>query len=178
LLDVLDMIVRIPYDFGTTTVLPTNEPEGTDSTMGMTPAQMDELIERHLAAEAAGDVEGAIAVYTDDVVHDVVGSPTGPVTGKEGARGFYEYLTANVAVEAMETQRAYYTDDACIIEHVCTGTVPGEFLGIPGNGRRITFRLIHVFDFRDGLISRENVWLDGNAVVAQLTAPELAGAAS
>ena len=45
--------------------------------MGTTPAQMDELIEQHLAAEAAGDVAGAIAVYTDDVEHDVVGSPTG-----------------------------------------------------------------------------------------------------
>lgn len=56
-----------------------------------------------------------------------------------------------------------------------TETVPGEFLGIPGNGRRITFRLLHVWEFRHGLISRENVWLDGGSVLAQLTAPELAG---
>ena len=34
------------------------------------------------------------------------------------------------------------------------------------------------FEFRDGLISREDVWLDGNAIVAQLTAPDLAGATS
>jgi hypothetical protein len=31
--------------------------------------------------------------------------------------------------------------------------------------------MIHVFEFRDGLICRENVWLDGNAIAAQLTAP-------
>ncbi len=31
--------------------------------------------------------------------------------------------------------------------------------------------MLHVFEFRDGKISRENVWLDGGAVVAQLTAP-------
>jgi len=31
-----------------------------------------------------------------------------------------------------------------------------------------------VWEFRDGLISRENVWLDGGAVIAQLTAPDLA----
>ena len=51
-----------------------------------------------------------------------------------------------------------------------TGTVIGSMLGIPGHGRRMTFRILHVFEFRDGLISRENVWLDGGAVVAQLTA--------
>ena len=137
--------------------------------MGTTPAQMDELIERHLAAEAAGDVAGAIAVYTDDVEHDVVGSPTGVAHGREGARGFYEYLVGNIKTETTDATRTYYADDACTIEHQWTGTVPGEFLGIPGNGRRITFRMIHVFEFRDGLISRENVWLDGNAIVAQLT---------
>lgn len=48
--------------------------------------------------------------------------------------------------------------------------VPREFLGIPGNGQRISFRMLHVRDFKDGRISRENVWLDGNAIVAQLTA--------
>ena len=42
-------------------------------------------------------------------------------------------------------------------------------LGIPGNGRSITFRTLHVFEFRGGKISRENVWLDGGAVAAQLT---------
>ena len=146
--------------------------------MGTTPAQMDELIERHLAAEAAGDVDGAIAVYTDDVEHDVVGSPTGVAHGREGARGFYEYLVGNIKTETTDIARVYYADDACTIEHVWIGTVPGEFLGIPGNGRRVTFRMIHVFEFRDGLISRENVWLDGNAIVAQLTAPDLAASTS
>ena len=61
-------------------------------------------------------------------------------------------------------------DDALVLEQQMTGTVIGEMLGIPGNGRRITFRILHVFEFRDGLISREQVWLDTAAIVAQLTA--------
>ena len=40
------------------------------------------------------------------------------------------------------------------------GTVVGSMLGLPGNGRRISFRIMHVFEFRDGLVSHENVWLD------------------
>lgn len=144
----------------------------------MTPSEMDELIDRHLAAELAGNPTGSVAMYTDDVEHDVVGSPTGPLRGKDAARGFYEYLTKNVQTEAMDVTRQYYGDDFCVCEHNATGTVPGEFLGVPGNGRRITFRLLHVWEFQDGLISRENVWLDGGAVIAQLTSPDLTGAST
>lgn len=57
-----------------------------------------------------------------------------------------------------------------ILEQNMTGAVIGELLGIPGNGRRVTFRILHVFSFRDGLVSREQVWIDSGAIVAQLTA--------
>ena len=112
-----------------------------------------------------------MAVYTDDVEHDVVGSPTGPVTGKNAAQRFYEYLTHNVTTEKMVRARSYYGDDFCVMEHDATGTVGGEFLGVPGPGKRkrVTFRILHVWEFRDGLISRENVWPDGGSIVAQLT---------
>lgn len=134
----------------------------------MQPAEMNQLIERHIKAEMAGDVAGAVAVFADDVVHDVVGSPTGPARGREQAAGFYEHLTQNVQTEVMDVTRSWYGDDFCVIEHRATGTVPGEFLGIPGYGKRISFRLLHVWEFADGAITRENVWLDGGAVAAQL----------
>ena len=65
----------------------------------------------------------------------------------------------------MVPTHSYFGDDFCVIEHDCTGTVPDEFLGVPGNGRRINFRMVHIFEFRDDLISRENVWLGGGSVV-------------
>jgi hypothetical protein len=34
-------------------------------------------------------------------------------------------------------------------------------------GRKISFRILHGFEFRGGLISRENVWLDSTAIVSQ-----------
>lgn len=129
---------------------------------------MRALVERHLEAEGAGDVEEAIAVYTDDVEHDVVGFPGGALHGKDAARGFYEHLTANFRTEAEQPTHRYFADDAMILDQMMTGTVTGELLGFPGNGRRITFRILHVFEFRDGLVSRENVWLDGAAVAQQL----------
>jgi steroid delta-isomerase-like uncharacterized protein len=141
----------------------------------MSPSEMDQLIDRHLAAERAGDTAGSVAVYVDDVEHDVVGNPSGAMRGKAAAQGFYEYLVKNFQTEAMDVTRRYYGEDFCVMEHQTTGTVPGEFFGMPGNGRQVTFRMLHVWEFRDGLISRENVWFDGAAIMAQLTAPGLAG---
>lgn len=134
----------------------------------MTRDEVDRLIDQHIRAEMAGDAAGCVAMYTDDVEHDVVGTPHGPLRGTEAAQGFYDFLTANIKTEEMVPTRSYYGDDFCVKEHDWSGTVPGEFLGIPGHGRRITFRLLHVWEFRDGKISRENVWLDGAAITAQL----------
>jgi predicted ester cyclase len=50
-----------------------------------------------------------------------------------------------------------------------TATVTGRFLGIPGNGKQVKVRTLHVFEFRDGQISRENLWLDSAGLTAQLT---------
>ena len=129
------------------------------------------LVERHLKAEGAGDIDGAVAVYTDDVVHDAVGFPGSPRQGKDAAREFYGFLTANFRTEHEEPLRQHVTDDALVLEQLMTGKVIGEMLGIPGNGRTISFRILHVFEFRDGLVSREQVWIDSAAIVHQLTEP-------
>ena len=86
------------------------------------------------------------------------------------ARAFYEELTSNFRTEDEQPQHRYTTDDAMVLDQVMTGTVTGSMLGVPGGGRRITFRILHVFEFRDGLISRENIWLDAGAIIGQLTA--------
>ena len=130
--------------------------------------QMIALVERHLKAEGAGDVDGAVAVYTDDVEHDVVGWPTGPVHGKDAAREFYRHLTSNFRTEDERPSHRYFADDAVVLDQMMTGTVTGSMLGLPGNGRQVTFRILHVFEFTGGLISRENVWLDGAAIQQQL----------
>lgn len=137
----------------------------------MLSAEMDRLIHKHLTAEAAGDAAATVAMMTDDVVHDVVGTPHGPLHGRGAAQGFYEQFMRDIRTETMTPTRSHYGDDFCVTEHQWTGTVPGTFLGIPGNDRRISFRVLHLWEFRDGLISRENAWLDGAAAVAQLTAP-------
>ncbi|WP_029112720.1 nuclear transport factor 2 family protein [Mycobacterium sp. URHB0044] len=135
----------------------------------MDDSQMQALVDSHMRAEGHGDIDGALAVYADDIEHDVIGFPNSPSHGKDGARDFYVYLTANFRAENWTVLHRYVAGDAMILDQVMTGTVIGSLLGLAGHGRRITFRMLHVFEFRDGLISRENVWLDGAAVVDQLS---------
>jgi steroid delta-isomerase-like uncharacterized protein len=131
--------------------------------------EMMELVLRHFRAEGAGDVEGAVAVYTDDIVHDAVGFPGSPRQGKDAARDFYKFMCANFRETGEDITHTYATENAMTIESLITGQVIGSLLGLPGNGTEITFRMLHVFEFQDGLISRENVWIDSAAIVAQLS---------
>jgi steroid delta-isomerase-like uncharacterized protein len=135
----------------------------------MNQEEMMALVERHLKAEGAGDVEGAVAVYTDDIVHDPVGFPGAPFHGRDAARGFYEHLTANFRTVDEEVLRSFVSGDALILDSMMSGDVIGEMMGLPGNDREITFRILHVFEFRDGLISGENVWIDTAAIIGQLS---------
>jgi steroid delta-isomerase-like uncharacterized protein len=144
---------------------------GSQGEIVMEQARMESLIEAHLRGEGNGDPETAVENYTEDIEHDVVGNPGGPVHGVPAALEFYRDLVKNFGTENEDRVRTYYAEDAITIENLMTGTVTGELLGFPGNGRRISFRTLHVFEFRDDRISRENIWLDGAAVAAQLTAP-------
>ena len=138
----------------------------------MQPAEMDEVMGRHFAAEAAHDVDAIVATLTEDVIHDVVGDPTGVLRDREAIKQRYRQQFADMGDEQVEPIRRLYGDDFLVDEAMVTMRATGMMLGIPGRNREVAFRLMHVCEFRDGRISRENVWMDVAAIVAQLTAPE------
>jgi hypothetical protein len=138
----------------------------------VTPDQMDAIFQRHCDAEAAHDLEGVLGTYADAIEHDLVGDPTGVLHDREliGKR-YAEMVFAAGSDDGMKTLHRYHGDDFLVDDALITMTITGDFMGVPGNGRTITFRILHVCEFRDGAISRENVWLDGGSAIAQLTAP-------
>jgi steroid delta-isomerase-like uncharacterized protein len=140
------------------------------STATLSSEAMDRIIERHFRQEAEGDVAGTLATFTDDVVHDVVGDPTGVLHGPAAVGQRYDHLFANVKGEGTHVLRRLYGENFAVDDNIWTARVVGEFMGIPGHGRQINIRILHVFEFRDGLISRENVWIDAGAAITQLTA--------
>lgn len=137
--------------------------------MALTPAQMDQKIDEHFDFEASDDIEGVLATLAPDAEHDIVGYPTGPTVGRDGARVFYEGLFKDLSDGRCETVRRLYGDNFLVDESLWRGKAPGTPFGLAGRNRPLEFRLLHVLEFADdGAIARENVWIDFAAIVAQL----------
>ena len=139
--------------------------------MPLSRAEMDRKMDEHFGYEARDDVEGVLSTLAQDVVHDIVGSPTGPTHGPAAARGFYESLFADLDAGGLRTVRRLYGENFLVDESVWNGHAPGMPFGIAGHGKPLEFRLLHVIQFSDtGQIRRENVWIDLAAIQQQLAA--------
>jgi uncharacterized protein len=139
--------------------------------MALTPAHMDAKLDEHFGFEAADDVEGVLATLTEEVEHDIVGWPSGPAFGRNGARDFYEALFADLADGQVRSTRRLYGENFMVDDSVWNGRAVGRPFGLEGRGRPLEFRLLHVIEFTEGGdISRENVWIDLAAIQQQLAA--------
>jgi hypothetical protein len=137
--------------------------------MALTRNEMDRKMDEHFGFEAADNIEGVLATLTDDAEHDIVGFPTGPTHGREGARGFYVSLFADLADGKVKTLRRLYGENFLVDESVWSGRAVGRPFGIEGRDRPLSFRLLHVIEFAsDGAMKRENVWVDLAAIQQQL----------
>ena len=134
----------------------------------LTIAQMDDLVDRHFRAEETGDLDEIAAGFTRDAEHDVAGRPGGVLRGGEQIAAFYEGLLAELRIERFETLRRWYGHDHAVDESILHGCAIGRPFGLSGNGKQVQVRLLHVFDFADGLMSRESAWLDIAALQQQL----------
>src|SRR3954465_12145495 len=94
--------------------------------MALTRAEMDRKIDEHFGFEARDDVEGVLATLAPDAEHDIVGWPSGPTRGREGARPFYEALFADLAESKVECRRRLYGNGFVIDESLWRGTAPGK----------------------------------------------------
>ena len=137
--------------------------------MALTRDQMDRKLDEHFQFEINDDVEGVLATLSPDVEHDIVGSPTGPTRGPEGARPFYEALFADLSDGRVETLRRLYGENFMVDDSMWRGKAPGRPFGLDGKGRPLEFRLLHVLEFAEsGDIRRENVWIDLGSILQQL----------
>ena len=143
------------------------------TTRPMTPEQttreqMDALVDGHYRAEEHGDLAAIIAGFAPGAEHDVVGRPGDPLHGSEQIAGFYAALLAELRIERFEPVRRRYGADHVVDEAVLHATAVGPPFGLDGRGRPVRSRFLHVFDFEDGLISRESAWIDLAAIQQQL----------
>ena len=129
-----------------------------------------DIIDRHFAAENSHDIPEVLATYTEDVVWDDVGHPECPVHGKSAAAGMYQAIATAFPDLHLETVRRFSAGAHVVDEAIASGHVDGSFMGLEGRGAPVEFRMLHVFELRDGLISHEQAWFDTAGVIRQIEA--------
>lgn len=132
-------------------------------------AEVDRLIDAHLAAEAAGDIPAILATLSEDVDHEPHPGPPGiPLHGHGPVEGFYRHLFDDVTIDDITGVRRLHGAGFVVDESVMSITATGKPFGLEGRGRRVTVPILHVFEVADGKITRESGWLDFASLLAQL----------
>ena len=126
------------------------------------------IVEQHFAAENAHDIPATLATYAEDLIWDDVSNPECPIHGKEAAARNYAEILATIPDLEMVSTLRFASGEHVIDESVLSGHVRGTFLGFKADGAPISFRILHVFDIRDGLIAREQAWFDTVGVIRQI----------
>jgi ketosteroid isomerase-like protein len=139
------------------------------TTRRTTGEQMDALVDAHYQAEKDGDFEALVDGFAPDAEHDVVGRPGEALHGGDQIEGFYRALLAELRIDRFEPVRRWYGDDHVVDEAILHASVKGSVFGLEGRGRPVQARFLHIFDFTDGLISRESAWIDLAAIQQQLS---------
>lgn len=125
----------------------------------------EQIVARNLAAvqahfhnENPNDVDKAIGLYTDDIVWEA------PARGQiyrdaETVRRAYLSIFETIRLHGYVPLRRFATERFVFDDHISDETVVGDPSGIPhlpfAKGSRMSTRMAHVFEMRDGRIARE-----------------------
>jgi ketosteroid isomerase-like protein len=137
--------------------------------------QVHLLIQTHMRALGEGDLEALIATMTDDIECDLVGGSPNRVRGKDAVRAHFMGEFANTMGERVIPLRRLYGAGFVVDEAIWEGRVTGRVGPLVGNGRRVTQRVLRIFETRDCRIARQTVYADFAALALQLPsiAPEV-----
>ena len=111
-------------------------------------------VEAHFASESTGRIEDAIDLYTDDVVWEAPARNL-VISGKEAVAANYRDIFSVLSHVEFPTKDRFATDDRVVDDSVVTFQVAKEvFVPFPV-GTKCEMRLTHIFEMRDGKISKE-----------------------
>jgi ketosteroid isomerase-like protein len=120
----------------------------------------------HFHSEAMNEVEAALGLYTDDIVWEAP-APNGlnrSFSGKEAVARNYRDLFASMREVRFKFLQRFATEDRVVDDSIVTFEVVRDGYWHFPVGSRIEMRLVHIFEMRDGMISREIVFDMGRPV--------------
>lgn len=125
----------------------------------MTPAEMKEVHDRHVAAEDRADLEGALATYIEDCFYEVVALGA-RAEGKDAVRAIYTGTMNGLPDSKFEIQGEAFTENTLVAWGTFRATMTGPFLGQEPTNRRFELPMITINSFRDGLMEGERIYFD------------------
>ena len=112
------------------------------------------IVEAHFGSEATGRIDDAIALYTNDVVWEAP-SRNLVIEGKEAVAANYREIFSVLTNVEFHTKDRFATEDRVVDDSIVTFEVAKEgFVPFPV-GTKCEMRLTHIFEMRDGKISKE-----------------------
>ena len=132
----------------------------------------EQIVERHIQAEMAGDLDACLATFDAGVSYDIV--PLGvPAVGEDAVRHLLQALIGAFPDLGLHVLRRHHAPDALIIEGRMTGTHLGIYAGIAPTGRTMDLRAAVFFRFEGDRLSNETVYYDELDLRRQLGAAPL-----
>jgi ketosteroid isomerase-like protein len=126
-------------------------------------------VEGHFHSEAQNEVETALKLYTDDIVWDApaLNGLNRSFSGKEAVAANYRRLWASMRNVKFQLLQRFATEDRVVDDSLVTFDVVQDGYWHFPLGSHVEMRLVHIFEMRDGKISKEIVFDMGR--VAQQT---------
>lgn len=125
-----------------------------------------EVLNQHLAAENAHDLEGTLATLTADCLFEDLALAK-EFRGYDGAARYYEMWWGALSTEVVP-ERLHWSDQTAIAETTWRGTHVGAFGDLSPSGRQIEIPVAVVIELRDGLIAGERLYWDRARLHEQL----------
>lgn len=131
--------------------------------MGHTNASVEknlQMVKQHFDSEMGNDSSQVITSYTSDIVWESPGHPNGEIhRGIADVKANYDWILEHLKLLDLKSLERFATEDRVVDDGIVLGEVKKDgFVPFPP-GTKLSFRILHVFDMREGLISKERSFL-------------------
>jgi uncharacterized protein len=130
--------------------------------------RLDLLVDTYLHGLRDGDVETLLSTCADDIELDLVGSTPTSIRGKDAVRAHHLSEFANTMHERDVPLRRLYGFGFVLDELIWEGRITGRVGPLIGNGRRVSQRVLRIFEVSEGCVTRQSVYTDFAAITRQL----------
>jgi steroid delta-isomerase-like uncharacterized protein len=118
------------------------------------------------------DLDGIIALHSDDTTFRLHVPGGEPVAGREAVRAAFASFLEQLPDMHLATRHLHVGTDHWVLESKLTGTVAGsievEGERVAAPSQRVDVDCVDVFEVRDGLVASKHTYLDGVSFLRQL----------